>query len=418
MQRDLLNLPLRRRFSDASSARFFYLAEKIARIYEPTSTQLSDVDRAYASTGDYLATCPEFDGLLYRVHAHGSRQLGTMVRPIDTCRVGHDIDLAACLLAAGMRRYGGPGGPALLIEHLYVALKRYADRHGLKIVRYERCVTMTYAGGMTADFAPIIDDPSHVALHGDTHASIPDRNLQRYISTNPRGYCKAFDTIAKITPAFERSTAMRMTLDSIRKSELVPLPEADEVFSRLLSRLVQLAKINRNLRFGAPSGSLDLAPPSSFLTTLVANAYAIEALKPHDGPMDLLLDIVQLMPNLFRRVQMPQGQEFWYLNNPTAQNDNFAGCMDSSAKQKAFDAWHERLQADLTALVDAVDQSAGLDVIAKAAERAFGERAKTAVLEDNATRREEKRAVGQGLFIAGGSAVIATPSRAHTNFGD
>lgn len=418
MQRDLPHLPARRRFSDASSARFFYLAEKIARVYEPTPTQLAELDRAYGSTGDYLSTCPEFDGLLYRVHAHGSRQLGTMVRPIDACRTGYDIDLAACLGAGGMRRYGGLAGPALLIEHLYVALKRYADRHGLQIVRHDRCVTITYAGGMTADFAPIIDDPSHVVPHGDTHASIPDRDLQRYISTNPRGYCKAFDTIAKITPAFERSTAMRMTLDSIRKSELVPLPEADEVFGRLLSRLVQLAKINRNLRFGAPLGSLDLAPPSSFLTTLVANAYAIEALKPHDGPMDLLLDIVQLMPKLFQRVQMPQGREFWYLNNPTAQNDNLAGCMDSSAKQKAFDAWHERLQADLTALVDAVDQSAGLDVIAKAAERAFGERAKTAVLEDNATRREEKRAAGQGLFIAGGSAAIATPSRAHTNFGD
>lgn len=417
MQRDLPNLPVRRRFSDASSARFFYLAEKIARVYEPTTTQLSEVDRAYGSTGDYLATCPEFNGLLYRVHAHGSRQLGTMVRPMDTCRAGHDIDLAACLLAAGMRRYRGPGGPALLIDHLYVALERYADRHGLKIVRYDRCVTMTYAGGMTADFAPIIDDPSHVVLHGDTHASIPDRDLQRYISTNPRGYSKAFDAIAKMTPAFERLTAMRMTFDSICKSELVPLPEADEVFSRLLSRLVQLVKINRNLRFDAPSGSLDMAPPSSFLTTLVANAYAIEAAKPHDGPMDLLLDIVQLMPKLFQRVQMPHGREFWYLNNPTAQNDNLAGCMDTAAKQNAFDAWHERLQIDLTALVDAVDRSAGLDVIAKAAERAFGERAKAAVLEDNATRREEMRSAGQALFIAGGSAAISTPSRAHTNFG-
>ena len=65
----------------------------------------------------------------------------------------------------------------------------------------------------------------------------------------------------------------------------------------------------------------------------------------------------------------------------------------------------------------AIDQSAGLDVIAKAVEGAFGERAKMAVLEDNATRREEKRSSGQAVFIAGGSAAIATPSRAHTNFG-
>ncbi|MBY0411733.1 MAG: hypothetical protein K2Q97_16805, partial [Burkholderiaceae bacterium] len=68
--------------------------------------------------------------------------------------------------------------------------------------------------------------------------------------------------------------------------------------------------------------------------------------------------------------------------------------------------------------VDAIDQSAGIDVIAKAAERAFGDRAKNAVLEDNAARREEKRASGQALFIAGGVATVSTSSRAHTNFGD
>lgn len=418
MQRDLPNLPQRRRFSDASSARFFYLAEKIARIYEPTATQLAEVDRAYLSTGDYLATCPEFEGLLYRVHAHGSRQLGTMVRPIETSRTGHDIDLAACLLGGGMQRYGGPGGPARLIEHLFIALSRYADRHGLEIVRYDRCVTMTYAGGMTADFAPIIDDPSNVVMHGATHASIPDRDLQRYVPTNPRGYCKAFDLVAKVMPDFGRSTSMRMTLDSAIKSELIPLPDVNEVFNRLLSRLVQLVKINRNIRFGAATASIDLAPPSSFITTLVADAYAIEALKPHDGPMDLLLDIVELMPKLFQRLQMPNDREFWYLKNSTAKNDNLAGCMDSPAKQKAFDDWHERLHHDLTVLVDAVDQSAGLDVIAKAAERAFGERARAAVLEDNATRREEKRASGQSFFIAGGSAAISTSSRSHTHFGD
>ena len=418
MQRDLPQLPTRRRFSSGSSARFFYLAEAIARVYEPTPTQLAEVDRSYQSTGEYLASCPEFDGLLYQVHAHGSRQLGTMVRPVEEFREGFDIDLAACLERAGLQRYGGAHGPALLIEHLYVALKRYADRHGLKIQRDDRCVTMTYAGGMTADFAPIIDDLSHVVLHGETHGRIPDRDLQRYVSTNPRGYSKAFDKIASVAPVFERLEEMHMTFDSIRKSELMPLPDASEVFGRLLSRLVQLVKINRDLAFGSPKGGVNLAPPSSLVTTLVAKAYAIEAAKQHDGPMDLLLDIVQLMPKLLQRLQMPDGSEAWFLENPTAQNDNFAACMNTRARQQAFDAWHERMACDLSALVDAIDQSAGVDVIARTTERAFGELAKTAVLQDNTRRREAKRALSQGVFLVGGTAVISTPSRAHTNFGD
>jgi len=64
MYRDLSVVSPRRRFSTGASAKFFYLAEAIARAYEPTKTQLSDLDRAYQSTGEYLVTCPEFDGLL------------------------------------------------------------------------------------------------------------------------------------------------------------------------------------------------------------------------------------------------------------------------------------------------------------------------------------------------------------------
>jgi hypothetical protein len=418
MYRDLPLVPQRRRFSTGASARFFYLAEAIARVYEPTQTQLSDLDRAYQSTGEYLVTCPEFDGLLYRVHAHGSRQLGTMVRPMDESREGFDIDLAACLTRNGLIRYGGPGGPARLIEHLFVAVNRYADRYGLRIERDDRCVTITYAGGMKADFAPIIDDSSHIVLFGGTHGRIPDRDLQRYISTNPHGYCQLFDKIALIAPVFERRAELSMTFDSMREVELLPLPDAEEVFARLLSRLVQLTKINRNIAFGAPKGGVNLAPPSSFVTTLTANAYEIEAPKPHDGPMDLLLDIVALMPRLIKRFEMPDGSEFWHLNNPTAQSDNLAACMDTKAKQKAFDAWHKRLVADLTTLVDAIERSSGIDAVARAVESAFGPRARTAVLEDNGQRREANRSAGRGIFVVGSSAAVSTAARAHTHYGD
>jgi hypothetical protein len=418
MHRDLPVFPPPRRFSAGSSARLLYLAELIGRAYEPTATQLADLDRAYQSTGDYLVTCPEFDGLLYRVHAHGSRQLGTMVRPLDIYHDGVDIDLAACLTRAGLQRYGGPRGPALLIEHLYVCLKRYADRHSLKIDRDARCVTITYAGGMTADFAPIIDDPSHVVLHGETHGRIPDRELQRYLSTNPRGYSAVFDRIALIAPAFEQSEELKATYDSLRKSEVLPLPEADDVFGRLLARLVQLTKINRNITFGPPGVDDDLAPPSSFLTSLIAAAYEIEAPKRHDGPMDLLLDVIRVMVTLIQRFQMPDGSERWFLPNPTAQNGNLAECMNDRAKQRAFDSWHERLVEDLTAIVDAIDVGSGIDVLARAVERAFGERGRMAVLEDNGSRREANRSLGRAVFVAGGVTAVSTATRAHTHFGD
>lgn len=418
MYRDQSVGPLRRRYSAQAGAKFVYLAEAIGRAHEPTSTQLDDLDRAYRATGEYLTTCPEFDGLLYLVHAHGSRQLGTMVRPVEEFREGFDIDLAACLTRDGLQRYGGPGGPARLINDLFTAMQRYAKRYGLEIARDDRCVTLTYSGGMKADFAPVIDDPSHVVLHGETHGRIPDRDLERYVPTNPRGYCKAFDKIALIAPAFERIAEFSANLENMRKSELVPLPEAHEVFARLLSRLVQLVKINRNLAFGAPVGGVSLAPPSSFVTTLVANAYAIEAPRPHDGPMDLLLDIVRLMRVLFTRTPLPGGGEHWHLNNPTAQNDNLAACMNTPARQKAFDAWHARLGADLQSLVDAIDRDSGMDVVARAVEAAFGSRARTALIDGNAQRREANRSSGRGVFVVGGGTTVSSAAWPNTNFGD
>src|SRR5688572_19600485 len=92
------------RVSRRASARFTHLAETIARAYEPTDTQLAELQRAYESTGEFLVDCPEFDGLLTQVHAHGSRPLGTIVRP-SLQRDGWDIDLVARLARAALDRY-------------------------------------------------------------------------------------------------------------------------------------------------------------------------------------------------------------------------------------------------------------------------------------------------------------------------
>ncbi len=122
MQRDD-NLPHEvRNITAAASARFTYLAEAIARAFEPTATQLQELERAYNATGEYLVECAELGGLVEQVHAQGSRQMGTIVRPMDAMREGFDIDLVVRLSRAALARYGGPGGPALLLEHLYAAL--------------------------------------------------------------------------------------------------------------------------------------------------------------------------------------------------------------------------------------------------------------------------------------------------------
>jgi hypothetical protein len=93
--RESVNLPKRPHLSSRSSARFFHLVDVIARSNEPTPSDLTRLEQSYNSTGEFLSTCAELQGDLIQIHAHGSRQLGTIVRPRDGTREGFDIDLIA-----------------------------------------------------------------------------------------------------------------------------------------------------------------------------------------------------------------------------------------------------------------------------------------------------------------------------------
>ena len=400
MIREPVTLPQRLRISMRSSARFFYLVDVIARDNEPTATQLSALERAYNSTGEFLSACPEFQGDLIQIHVHGSRQLGTIVRPRDGSREGFDIDLIARLVSGARHKYDGEHGPALLLDRLHRALSRYADAHGLRLRRWERCATLEYAEGMCADIAPVIDSPLLAAPFGETHGLIPDRELRLFNSTNPRGYAKHFD------------------IESVARAEGAPLPDAREVFDRLLCRLVQLLKLHRNVAFGVARGSQDMAPSSVFLTTLAAMAYAVEAPQPHESPLELLLDIVERMPLHFERVSRADGSEEWVLPNPSAPRDNLAGSMNSPARQEAFFSWHQRLIGDLKRILHAIENHEGMDVLLKALEGAFGPRCAGAIQQDQAQRRQVSRVAGRVTLISSAvAAPVSVAARPHTYFG-
>lgn len=405
-------------FSVGSSARFFYLVDSIGRLFEPSSSQLAALDSSYQSTAEFLACCDEFRGLLHEIHAHGSRQLGTLVRPIDESREGFDIDLIARLLQAAMRKYGGVDGPGRLLNDLYAALARYARAHGLRIQRWERCVTLEYAGGMTADIAPVIDDPSLIQPFGRTQGRVPDRELRRFEATNPRGYSQAYDKCAAISPNFVMELQFAEAARSIAKADVMPLPDPQEVFDRLLSRLVQLLKLHRNVAFGSPTDGVDLSPSSILLTTLTSSAYAVQAPLPHDGLLELLLDVLRTMPNHIIREQHPSGTETWTVPNLSLPTENLAASMNTPQRQAAFRSWHCKVTHDITAIVDAIDQQVGMDVLLERIEHAFGQRASRAVRDDQAQRRLTGRQAGRVAFLGAGAAPVAAVARPHTFYGD
>ena len=407
-----------RRASHRSSARFFYLIDAIGRMHEPTTTQLDALESSYRGTGEFLSDCPEFNGLLYEIHAHGSRQLGTLVRPMDESREGFDIDLIARLRHAAMHKYDGPNGPFLLLNDLFAALDRYARAHGLSIHRWERCVTLEYANGMCADIAPVIDAPSQLGLYGDTLGRIPDRELHVFDVTNPRGYAKGFDRAASISPNFTSSVEFAEAMSMEARVDVLPLPDVQEVFNRLLSRLVQLLKLHRNVSFGlAAKGENDVAPSSIFVTTLAAAAYTVLAPQPHDSPLELLLEIVETLPDYFDRAPLPNGSEYWSLANPSALGENLAASMNTPARQAAFNSWHMRIKVHLKEIIDAIEGNAGMDVLLAKLEAAFGKLAVRTIRNEEARQLQGSTRIGKVALLSAGASV-ATSARAHTFFGN
>lgn len=414
MHRDPLPQPKSRQLALVSSAKFFGLADAIAKYLEPTPTQLAALERSYQAVGQYVIDSEEFSGLAIRAHAQGSRVIGTIIRPLWSDVF--DIDLVIRLHSSAFQRYGGSNGPVRLINDLYVVLKRYADAHGLEIKKWDRCVTLMYADEMCVDVAPVVDEPSLVALFGDTHARIPDRDLKQYEPSNPEGLASSFNKTAKISPVFTVTEAIRSFAEDAAKGELQPLPDANEVMSRILSRLIQLMKLHRDKTFGAPTLGQDFAPKSVFITTLAAAAYEARARIAHESPLDLMLDVVDTMTLFFERQQLRDGREYWSLPNLTAPGDNLASGMNSPANQEAFLQWHARLASDLTRLLQCIERRAGADELISLVREIFGDRAARAVIELDAPRPLDKS--GQRLVVLGSAGTtVSVPARAHTFFG-
>lgn len=415
MNRDPLPLPAKRQLSSTTGLRFFGLVDAVAKHNEPTPTQLETLERSYNATAEYIMDSPEFRDLIIQVHAQGSRALGTIIRPMRQRPDGFDIDTVLRLRRVAMLKYGHD--PVALINDLHAVVKRYAEMHGLVLTRWERCVTLEYADGMCVDITPIIEAPLVGIRYGETHARVPDRSLKLFEPTNPKGLCDAFSDAARVQAVFTLNKSIVLD-EAIVRGDLQPLPDAVEVQSRLLSRLAQMLKLHRNVAFGSASPGPDVSPKSVFITVLAATAYASRAPITHDSPLDLLLDIVDMMPLFIQRQHLASGGEHWELPNHTAPGDNLASGMNTRQHQQAFWEWHRQLQADLQTLLDCIEQRRGLDQMLEIVQSCFGTRAAQAVRELEAPRttpQSSRRIVTVGTAGAGS---LLLPTRGHTFYGD
>jgi Second Messenger Oligonucleotide or Dinucleotide Synthetase domain len=416
MNRDPIALPLNRILSHSTGYKFFSLVDAIARYNEPTQAQLDALERSYNSTAKYVMDSDEFRDLVITVHVQGSRALGTIIRPTRFRPEGFDIDIVVRLRRTAMLKYGND--PVALINDLHMVVRRYAATHGLTVTRWERCITLEYTDGMCVDITPIVEDERAGIPYGETHAKVPDRKLKLFEPTNPKGLANSFAAAARVHAVFTATKAM--TFDEAKaRADIQSPPAVEDVQYRLLSRLVQLLKLHRNVAFGEAGIGPDHSPRSVFITDLAATAYATRAPIAHDSPLDLLLDIVDAMPGFIQRQCLNNGGEYWLLRNYTAPGDNLASGMNTSERQGAYFAWHHRLKADIERLLHCIEQREGLDQILEIVQRVFGVRAAQAVREleaPHSVAQSSRRTVIVGTVAA--ATALAIPTRSHTFYGD
>jgi hypothetical protein len=200
----------------------------------------------YTAAGEWLGECPVLSQFSPTIYSQGSFAIGTTTRPV--AQREYDVDLVLELTT--LRTTVNAVGLLTLVE------SRLRD-HGVYKFRVEkknRCVRLNYANDFHLDILPAIPDGT-----GTTRVLVPDRRLQDWSPSNPRGYARWF------------AGRTRVVDHGVLKAEIQSLPAhqlADE--KTTLQRVVQLLKRARDIYF---EGREEEEPRSIVLTTLAAEVY-------------------------------------------------------------------------------------------------------------------------------------------------
>lgn len=277
-----------------TSSHLDFLLAAICRAIQLPVSMYMDAKEKYGAVADWLGRPGSALANLHpEIFPQGSVKIKTTVRPCG--RAEYDVDLVLLLHTTttdAMRLYES------------VRLRLAARAAYAKILEQKkRCLRLNYAGQFHLDVLPARPD------YGQTGTGIwvPDRELQGWSPSDPKGFARWFLSIA----AGEELAA--------RNAEPLPEPEgADE--KSPLQRTVQLMKRRRDVYFG---GDPD-APRSIVLTTLAATKY--------QNQTNVLATLYDVLDLIWKEIQRTQG--VMKVPNPTQPAENFGDAWDERSYEK------------------------------------------------------------------------------------
>ncbi|MBJ7539920.1 nucleotidyltransferase domain-containing protein [Marinomonas transparens] len=357
-----------------------------------TKTQRERIEAAYNAVGDYLASCDDslLDGV--QIYPQGSMRLRTTNKPLS--QEEFDVDLILFLPNAGS---------ATRDQIVSVVKQHLLDSKVYKelVEDLPRGFRINYKGDYHLDITPakaydLESLPGHPLWVVD--------KLTGFKESNPEGMARNFDDACSLLPVIRRPQVFLAALDS---KSVTALP--DQSKKKPLNRIIQILKRHRDVWSQLSSNPhTDFKPISVVITTLACRAYVevIESKKQYDNELDLILDVIELMPH-----HIESGYDGILIANPTMRSENYAEKWNRLKGQEgqkyrgAFYAWYQ-------AAVDtfeyfASENSRGMDNVFATLSEAFGEKPVLAaqdriVAAINVNRGNNKLgvALGTGVVIA------------------
>lgn len=384
-------------------AQIFGILERLCERLEPSSTQANRAKTSYEAVGQWLADAAAELLRSSSIYLQGSTALGTTVKPIG--RNEYDVDLVHHV--PGLGRWVPPA----LCKQLVGDRLKENQRYSAILEEKPRCWRLNYANEFHLDITPSI--PNDTCSNGGE--LVPDKALQGWKASNPKGYRSVFQRRAELVPQFRMLKSF--AADSTRAdADIEPYPERPR-FKGLLCRIVQITKRHRDSYF--LERDVSLSPISVIITSLAAWSYEYcVGSMVFDSELDVLHAVIRHMPSFIQR-QTVAGRTEWAIWNETTAGENFAERWNSDpARTAAFFAWHAAAMADLERL----SQAEGLDRLNTVLTESFGQAPTAAVMQElfdhvAYARRAGALSLAPKIGLTIGQAARATPVRANTFFG-
>lgn len=277
------------------------LLEHVCSNLQITNTQHKNAEDHYNAIGNWLdapnSFLTKFKPIIY---PQGSLRIATTIRPLE--RQEYDLDLVC---EFQWLEEGHISQPVSLLDAVEQRLKENTTYTAI-IERKKRCIQLKYKNDFHLDILPAYPDKDL----GKTCLLVPDREIQCWKPSDPKGYAEWFESKTKVI--------------TLAREHIEPFP-IQPLFAKQppLKRVVQLIKRARDIAF---SNKQTQSPISIVLTTLAGLHYN------HQTSISLaLLTILEKINQEIKNVNLDDESRL-YVCNPSNPLEDLSERWDKDRK--------------------------------------------------------------------------------------